>query len=173
MSTSEYGNRAAMMRMNRTNTASSPKAKVEAKTKATTGESKTPTNSSDKAIVKQSQNTWNPPKINANVGGSAKITNIRKIDQIKIQQMADKHKVEITVIGSQARGTAHPESDWDFIVSGQLSSKARRDLMKNLPKSPVSRAEMGRDRLEVFDASDTPLRTNEAYITFKPNPDKQ
>jgi predicted nucleotidyltransferase len=114
------------------------------------------------ALKEQSQN------LNVLVGGGASQNNIAIANQVAIQKMADKWGVEITVVGSRAKGGAHRESDWDYIVNGEITSKMMRDLRNNLPKSPVSSAEMGRERLEIFKQSSHPLRESEPYIKFIP-----
>jgi RHS repeat-associated protein len=128
------------------------------------GEQTTPETTTNTA----SNNSTPVPRVNARAGGGAKVENILLPQQQQIQRMADKWQVEITVIGGRARGT-HPESDWDYIVS-EVKETMVHDMKFRLPKSPVSREEMGRARMEIFDAKNTKLKENLPHIKFTPNP---
>ena len=51
----------------------------------------------------------------------------------RIQAIADKYGVNIDVIGSRARGNAHADSDWDYVITGG-NSKARSNAFRDLPR---------------------------------------
>ncbi|MEM9981237.1 MAG: RHS repeat-associated core domain-containing protein, partial [Bacteroidota bacterium] len=114
-------------------------------------------------------NAWkNPSKVNVKAGGGAKVDNIPAADRLQIQRMADRWQVEITVTGSRARGTAKLGSDWDYTVN-TVRPGMLHDMKFRLPKSELSRAELGRDRLEIFDGRVFPIHKNKEHITFTPN----
>ncbi|MEG1592640.1 RHS repeat-associated core domain-containing protein [Chryseobacterium sp.] len=103
--------------------------------------------------------------LNAAAGGGANILNIPLSQREQIQRAANKWNVEITVIGSRARGTANVGSDWDYIVN-EIKPGMLHDMRFRLPKSALSRGELGRARLEIWKGT---VKKNEAHITFKPS----
>jgi len=75
----------------------------------------------------------------------------------------DREGVEVTVVGSRARGTDHPLSDFDYVI--KASSSVRRRAQWQLPRGVAGSAnELGMD---IFQG---PVRTNEANIPFRPKP---
>ena len=53
-------------------------------------------------------------------------------DATRIQNAANRTRQEIVVIGSRARGTATPSSDWDYILTG--ASRARGSARSSIPR---------------------------------------
>jgi hypothetical protein len=53
-------------------------------------------------------------------------------DALRIQNAANRTGQQITVVGSRARGTAGPLSDWDYILSGP--SRARGSAARSIPR---------------------------------------
>jgi hypothetical protein len=186
----EYGNAFAFGMASQTKKGtytgtSTQKQQISANNKVSTEGQKNSTNNSGTENAGGKNNQTNPQKagtltlfenagnqaktvIDARVGGGARIESIAKRQQEQIQKMADKWQVEITVIGSRARGTSHAESDWDCIVS-EIKPRMIHDLKSNLPKSPASSAEIGRARLEIFNGQTYPVDQTKAYIIFSPS----
>jgi len=81
----------------------------------------------------------------------------------RIQAFVDKYGVEVSVVGSRARGTARPLSDFDYVIGG--NAKVRASATYYLPKGVRTETSPGYD---LINANKDPLRTNEAYITFRP-----
>ena len=53
-------------------------------------------------------------------------------DARRIQNAADKTGQRVTVVGSRAKGSARPDSDWDYIVSGK--SRQRGAAKNSVPR---------------------------------------
>jgi hypothetical protein len=68
-------------------------------------------------------------------GGGAQLENLSPQNIARIQAIADKRGLNISVVGSRARGTADAASDWDYIITGG-TSKARHSAMRELPSNP-------------------------------------
>jgi len=67
--------------------------------------------------------------------GGAKLEYLAETTRDRIQAISDKYNLEITVVGSRAKGTAHEYSDWDYIIQGG-NSKSRSSALFQLPKNP-------------------------------------
>lgn len=67
--------------------------------------------------------------------GGAKLEYIAESTRDRIQAIADKYNLEITVVGSRAKGTNNEYSDWDYIIKGG-NSKTRSSALFQLPKNP-------------------------------------
>ena len=68
------------------------------------------------------------------VGGGSKLEYLgNNID--RIQNIATKYNVNITVVGGRAKGTANAYSDWDYIITGG-TSKTISSALFQLPKNP-------------------------------------
>ncbi|SHL92522.1 hypothetical protein SAMN05444360_1068 [Chryseobacterium carnipullorum] len=102
--------------------------------------------------------------VNAYAGGGANVENTPLIQREQIQRAANKWNVEIVVIGIIARGSAGYGSDWDCIVN-EIKPKMLHDMRFRLPKSELSRGDLGRARLEIWKGT---IKKDEAHITFKP-----
>lgn len=68
-------------------------------------------------------------------GGGAKIDNIAPKDRVRIQNAVNRTKVRVTVVGSRARGTPGPVSDWDYVLKGG-NSRSRHSIKSSLPSGP-------------------------------------
>ena len=70
---------------------------------------------------------------NVIVGGGAELGSIAN-EANRIQNIAIKYDLEITVVGSRAKGTATALSDWDYIIKGG-TSKTRSSALYQLPRN--------------------------------------
>ena len=84
-------------------------------------------------------------------------------DMLRIQNAANKTKTPITVVGSRAKGTAGPTSDWDYVVPPGTSSRTIKNLRNSLPEGPRG---IGEPRN--IDIDSGLVRTNEPHINFFP-----
>ncbi|MEV6446102.1 RHS repeat-associated core domain-containing protein [Amycolatopsis sp. NPDC051716] len=91
----------------------------------------------------------------------ASLENISGGDAAKIQATADRIGKPVHLVGSRASGTAGPESDWDYVVTG-ANSKIK-DKIKWIAPSGV-RTGQGKG-LDIFTG---PLNEDLPYITFYP-----
>jgi RHS repeat-associated protein len=64
---------------------------------------------------------------------AAGLGSIRPTQAARIQQIVNRHGVNVDVIGSRARGNAHADSDWDYVITGG-TSRARSKAFKDLPR---------------------------------------
>jgi hypothetical protein len=95
------------------------------------------------------------------VGDGASLDNVSARDAAKIQATADRIGQPVSLVGSRASGTAGPESDWDYVVSGANSKM--KDKIKWMAPSGV-RTGQGKG-LDIFTG---PLDEDLPYITFFP-----
>ncbi len=65
------------------------------------------------------------------VGAGAKLENITASQARRIQNAANRSGKEIGLVGSRAKGTARPDSDWDFVIDA--NHKTRNNLSRSLP----------------------------------------
>ncbi len=70
----------------------------------------------------------------------------------KVQDFANKYDVEVHVVGSRAKGTARPDSDFDYIIgrdggSSKMRKRARRELPRGTAGGEIhpTRGETGMD----------------------------
>lgn len=86
-----------------------------------------------------------------------------------IQRFADRVGVDVAVIGSRARGTAGPLSDYDYVVGG--GAAARRQARQSLPRGSAG-GELGPGGptgIDVFRVDELrPLGQNEPFVLFRP-----
>jgi hypothetical protein len=71
------------------------------------------------------------PKANSGLR-TAEEAGISEAQARQIQNAADRTGQRITVVGSRAKGTARPDSDWDYILSGKSSQ--RHSARSSLPR---------------------------------------
>jgi len=84
----------------------------------------------------------------------------------RIQNIATKYDLEISVVGSRAGGTATVYSDWDYIIIGG-TSKARSSALFQLPKNlNAVKDGMGRPGAEILKG--VTVNPQLPHITFKP-----
>lgn len=95
-------------------------------------------------------------------GGGAKVDCLSPEDVTRIQNAADRTRIRITVVGSRARGTAGPMSDYDYVLSGS-TAQARHSLRGSLPAGPSG---LGEPRNQDFHPE--PVDRTQSYITFTP-----
>ncbi len=95
---------------------------------------------------------------------------LSEADRIRIQRFADKYDTDVHVVGSRAKGTARPDSDYDYILgesggNSRLRQKARRELPRGTAGGEIhpSRGETG---IDVFNE---PLDPTRPHITIPPN----
>jgi hypothetical protein len=69
-------------------------------------------------------------------GGGARVGNLSANDATRIQNAANRANTQISVVGSQANGTAGPNSDWDYVVPGGTSNQTIHSLSSSLPEGP-------------------------------------
>lgn len=96
-------------------------------------------------------------------------------DAKRIQNAANRTGQEITVVGSRAKGTAKPTSDWDYIMSGKSSQRhsAKSSVPRGTQGGEIN--SMGRETgIDVFQSYNpnapgyNPLNTSQPHVTFKP-----
>ena len=88
-------------------------------------------------------------------------------DAARIQATADKIQQPIHVVGSRAKGTANPLSDWDYVIEG-AKSKPRHTARKYLPRGAAG-GEIGGCGIESgIDIFTEPLRPDLPHISFFP-----
>jgi RHS repeat-associated protein len=90
-------------------------------------------------------------------------------EALRIQSFANKHGTTVNVVGSRAKGTANPLSDFDYILgetgaTSRLRSKARQELPRGLAGGEISQS-LGETGIDVFKA---PLNRLEPFIPFIP-----
>lgn len=95
------------------------------------------------------------------VGGGAKLENIAPGDARRIQNAADRTGVTITVVGSRAKGTAHGQSDWDYVLEGG-TARSRHSSKSSIPSGPHG---LGEPRVQDFFST---LDQSQPYISFSP-----
>jgi hypothetical protein len=96
------------------------------------------------------------------VGAGASIENIAVSEATRIQNAADKIGMPISLVGSRASGTAHPLSDWDYVITG-ANSRKKSSVKNSLPLGDITLGPQG--RLDIFTG---PLNEDLPYITFYP-----
>lgn len=87
-----------------------------------------------------------------------------------IQRFANKHGVDVAVVGSRARGTARADSDWDYVIGGNAKTRqaARRDLPRGTAGGEIKN---GRETgIDVFNANKEPLDKSKPHVIFTPQP---
>jgi len=100
-------------------------------------------------------------------GGGAKVSNLNSPTVDRIQNIADKFSLKITVVGSRASGKADQYSDWDYIIQGG-NSRARSKALYLLPKNNKATKDGDmRPGSEVLRGE--PVDTGQPYITFTPS----
>jgi len=116
------------------------------------------------AALARPKSVATPAVVGDNVAGGAKTHGGLTTTQSKrIQNFVDREGVEVTVVGSRARGTDHPLSDFDYVINA--SSSVRRRAQWQLPRGVAGGAnERGMDIFQGL------VRTNEADIPFRPKP---
>ncbi|SRX75277.1 RHS repeat-associated core domain-containing protein [Aequorivita antarctica] len=100
------------------------------------------------------------------VGGGAKLENLAQGYINRIQKVSNKYDLEITVVGSRAKGTADDYSDWDYIIKGG-NSKTRSSALYALPKNPKA-VKGGDTRKGSEELKGVEVDSNEPHITFTP-----
>jgi hypothetical protein len=85
-----------------------------------------------------------------------------------IQRFANRRGIEVTVVGSRARGTARADSDYDYVIGG--TSRDRSAARRELPRgSAGGEVKNGRETgMDVFNGNREPVDPNLPHVTFKP-----
>jgi RHS repeat-associated protein len=99
------------------------------------------------------------------VGGGAKLEYLGN-NVGRIQSIATKYNLEVTVVGSRAKGTANALSDWDYIISGG-TSKNRSSALFQLPRN-LNAIKDGTSRPGSEILKGVNVNTNLPHIIFKP-----
>ncbi|WP_190275519.1 hypothetical protein [Allochromatium vinosum] len=97
------------------------------------------------------------------VGGGAKLENLTAQEIARIQNAANRTGTEISVVGSRAKGTPGPLSDWDYVVPEATGSRTIHSLRSSLPEGPRS---LGEPRNQDFFRS--LVDPTKPFITFTP-----
>ncbi|MEL1244926.1 RHS repeat-associated core domain-containing protein [Flavobacterium sp. DGU11] len=100
-------------------------------------------------------------------GGGAKLEYIAQQTRDRIQAVANKYELEITVVGSRASGKAEEHSDWDYIIKGG-NSKSRSSALYQLPKNSKA-AKDGDMRPGSEQLTGVEVDNSKPHITFTPN----
>jgi len=100
-------------------------------------------------------------------GGGAKIENLSTAQRARIQEIADRYGLEISVVGSRASGKANRLSDWDYIIKGG-NSKSRSSALYKLPKNS-SAIKDGNFRPGSEILRNVDVDPNRPYISFRPS----
>lgn len=84
-------------------------------------------------------------------------------ERTRIQNVANRFGKPVSVVGSRAKGTPHPESDWDYVIPG-INSRNKSRVRTSLPAGDVTLGPP-RARSDIFDSE---LVDGELFITFCP-----
>ena len=101
-------------------------------------------------------------------GGGAHVGNLSAGRRAQIQAFVDRRNSPVTVVGSQAGGSAGPISDFDYLIGGnsRLRQKARLALPKGSAGGEIGpRGETG---IDIFNANNVPLDPAKPHIIFTP-----
>jgi hypothetical protein len=99
---------------------------------------------------------------------------------LRIQNAATRTNQQIIVVGSRARGTPNPMSDWDYIFTGP--SRARNSAAGSVPRGAAggevnaSGIESGIDRFQSYNPKAPNYRVvdpSEPHVTFDPRSKRQ
>jgi RHS repeat-associated protein len=96
-------------------------------------------------------------------GGGAKLENLGSQEVARIQNAADRTETSISVVGSRAKGTPGPTSDWDYVVPEGTRNRTIHSLKSSLPEGPRGLGEPRNQ--DIFKGTVDP---NEPHITFTP-----
>ena len=95
---------------------------------------------------------------------------LSKEDQLRIQRFANTYDTDVHVVGSRAKGTAGPKSDYDYILgesggNSRLRQKARGELPRGNAGGEIhpTRGETG---IDVFNE---PVDPSRPHIKIRPN----
>lgn len=94
-------------------------------------------------------------------------------EALRIQSFADKYGTTVNVVGSRAKGTAGPLSDFDYILGeAGATSKLRGYARQQLPRG-ISGGEIGPDGIGTgIDVFKAPLDPTRPFIPFNPKAPK-
>ncbi|OGA24701.1 MAG: hypothetical protein A3I02_02000 [Betaproteobacteria bacterium RIFCSPLOWO2_02_FULL_67_26] len=98
-------------------------------------------------------------------GGGAKLENLTTSEIARIQNAADRTGTEISVVGSRAKGTAGPTSDWDYVIPESTRGSTAHSMKSSLPEGQRG---LGEPRNQDFLRGT--VDPNKPYITFTPTP---
>jgi RHS repeat-associated protein len=90
----------------------------------------------------------------------------------RIQRFANKHGVEVSVVGSRASGTAGAASDYDYVITGgnaKVRAAARRELPRGQAGGELDASGRGTGN-DVFNGNVEPLDRSRPHVIFRPNP---
>jgi uncharacterized protein RhaS with RHS repeats len=95
--------------------------------------------------------------------------NLLGLEGRAIQRFADKHGVDVTVVGSRASGTANAASDWDYVIGGnaKIRSAARRELPRGASGGEIGPSGRG-SGIDVINANEVPVDKSKPHVPFKP-----
>ncbi|MEU8416961.1 RHS repeat-associated core domain-containing protein [Amycolatopsis japonica] len=97
------------------------------------------------------------------VGAGGNVSAISISEQTRIQNVANRIGKPVSLVGSRARGSATPISDWDYVIEG-INSRTRSRIRTSLPAGDVTLGPV-QSRLDIFNG---PLNQNQPFITFYP-----
>lgn len=85
-----------------------------------------------------------------------------------IQNIVNKYGVAVDVVGSRAAGTAHAESDFDYVIGGtaKIRAAARALLPRRVAGGEVG--PKGESGIDIINASIEPTDPSRPYIRFTP-----
>ena len=86
---------------------------------------------------------------------------------LRIQQVANRIRMPITVVGSRAAGTANPMSDWDYVIEGATRRElkyARWKLPRGLGGGEINPS----GNPTGIDIFTEPVDTDLPHVTFEP-----
>ena len=98
-------------------------------------------------------------------GGGARLENLTAGQIARIQNAANRTRTQVSVVGSRAKGTARPNSDWDYVLPAGTKRSTKHSLSGSLPEGPRGLGE-SRNQDFFFEAVDP----NRPFITFTPKP---
>lgn len=104
---------------------------------------------------------------NTPIGTPSPYGNLTPAQMQQIQTFVNNKNVPVTVVGSQAAGTAGPLSDFDYIIPG--NSALRSSAQYYLPKGPAGGAVGGSGPgSDILNGNNTPLDPTLPHIIFTP-----
>ena len=97
-------------------------------------------------------------------------TGLSDADRERIQRFADEHGLVVHMVGSRARGTHRPDSDYDYVLGPDGGNRRQRIRARSqLPRGPAGGEVSASGGDTGIDVINEPLRPTEVTIPFHPS----
>lgn len=100
---------------------------------------------------------------NVEYGSGGKISALSGNERTRIQNVADRLNMPVSVVGSRATGEAGPLSDWDYVITG-INGRNSSRVRTSLPAGDVTLGPI-RNRIDIFKGR---IVEGRPFITFYP-----